>query len=63
MPKAIWNGTVIADAKDEEVEIVEGNVYFSSASVNQHNLRPSDKVTTCPWRVRPTITTWWSCRK
>jgi uncharacterized protein (DUF427 family) len=50
MPKAIWNGAVIADAKDDEVEIVEGNVYFSPASVNQNNLRASDKVTTCPWK-------------
>jgi uncharacterized protein (DUF427 family) len=50
MPKAIWNGAVIADAKDDEVEVVEGNVYFSPTSVNQHNLRPSDKETTCPWK-------------
>jgi uncharacterized protein (DUF427 family) len=29
MPKAIWNGAIIAEAAaDSEVEIVEQNVYF-----------------------------------
>jgi len=26
MPKATWNGAVIADAEADEVELVEGNV-------------------------------------
>jgi uncharacterized protein (DUF427 family) len=50
MPKAMWNGAVIAEAKNEEIEIVEGNIYFSPDSVNKSNLRPSDKETTCPWK-------------
>jgi uncharacterized protein (DUF427 family) len=50
MPKAIWNGAVIAEAPDSAVEVVEGNVYFPMDAVNQQYLAPSDKVTTCPWK-------------
>lgn len=50
MPKAIWNGSVIAEAKDNEVEIVEGNVYFPMSAVHQQYLQTSAKVTHCPWK-------------
>ena len=50
MPKAIWNGAVIAEAPDSVVEVVEGNVYFPMESVNRQYLAPSDKVTSCPWK-------------
>lgn len=50
MPKAIWNGAVIAEAPDSAVEVVEGNVYFPMESVNRQYLSSSDKVTTCPWK-------------
>ncbi len=50
MPKAIWNNTVIAEAPDSAVEVVEGNVYFPMDAVNRQYLSPSDKVTTCPWK-------------
>ena len=33
MPTATWNGAVIAEARDDEVEIVENNVYFPLSSV------------------------------
>ena len=48
MPKAVWNGAVIAESNDTEV--VEGNHYFPSESVNREYLEPSDKQTVCPWK-------------
>lgn len=50
MPKAVWNGTVIAEAKENEVEIVEGNIYFPMTSVQEQYLQASTKVTQCPWK-------------
>lgn len=50
MPTAIWNGAVIADARDDEVEIVENNVYFPLDRVRQEYLRPSSTHTTCHWK-------------
>jgi uncharacterized protein (DUF427 family) len=50
MHTATWNDVVIAKANDDEVEIVEGNVYFPLSAVNRDLLSPSDKVTTCPWK-------------
>jgi uncharacterized protein (DUF427 family) len=50
MPKAIWNGTVIAEASDDAVEIVEGNVYFPVEAVRPDVLRPSNTHTVCGWK-------------
>ena len=50
MPKAIWNNTVIAEAADDAVEIVEGNVYFPAEAVNRAYLQPSDTHTVCGWK-------------
>lgn len=50
MPQAIWQGTVIADAPSDAVEIVEGNVYFPVASVRSEYLQPSDHHTVCFWK-------------
>ena len=50
MPKAVWNGAVIAEAPDDAVEIVEGNVYFPMQSVNRQYLQPSDMTSTCHWK-------------
>ncbi|MGV7209578.1 DUF427 domain-containing protein [Oxalobacteraceae bacterium A2-2] len=50
MPTAIWNGAVIAAAQDDEVQIVENNVYFPPASVRQEYLRPSSHTSKCPWK-------------
>lgn len=50
MPKAIWNGTVIAEAPTDAIEVVEGNLYFPIASVNPAYLQPSDHHTVCGWK-------------
>ena len=50
MPKATWNSTTIAEAADDAVEIVEGNVYFPADSVKREYLQPSDTHTVCGWK-------------
>jgi uncharacterized protein (DUF427 family) len=50
MPIARWNNTVIAEAADDAIEMVEGNVYFPLASVASEYLRPSDTHTVCGWK-------------
>lgn len=50
MPTAIWNGVVIAEAGDDEVEIVENNVYFPPTSVKAEYLRASSHQSRCPWK-------------
>jgi uncharacterized protein (DUF427 family) len=50
MPHAIWNGAVIADAPDDQVEMVEGNVYFPRSAVNMDLLKESDTHTVCAWK-------------
>ena len=46
----MWNGAVIAEAPADQVEIVEGNVYFPPGAVKQDLLQPSDSHTFCPWK-------------
>jgi uncharacterized protein (DUF427 family) len=48
MPKAIWNGAVIAESA--ETVVVEGNHYFPPESVNRDYLQESQTQTTCPWK-------------
>jgi uncharacterized protein (DUF427 family) len=48
MPKAVWNGTVIAESDDTVV--VEGNHYFPRGSLRDDVLVPSDTHTVCPWK-------------
>lgn len=50
MPKATWNGAVIAEANDDSVEIVEGNVYFPPDAVNRDFLKESRTHSVCPWK-------------
>jgi uncharacterized protein (DUF427 family) len=50
MPHAIWNGAVIADAPDDQVEIVEGNVYFPRSAVRMELLEDSSTHTVCGWK-------------
>jgi uncharacterized protein (DUF427 family) len=50
MPKAVWNGAVIAQAEADDVRIVEGNVYFSPGSVDHTYLRESKTNTVCGWK-------------
>ena len=48
MPKAIWNGAVLAES--DRCEVVEGNYYFPPESINRQYFKESDKHTTCPWK-------------
>ena len=48
MPRAIWNGATLAES--DRTEVVEGNQYFPSESVNRSYLRDSTTHTTCPWK-------------
>ncbi len=48
MPKAIWNGKVIAES--EHVIILEGNSYFPPETINGEFFRVNNSHTTCPWK-------------
>jgi uncharacterized protein (DUF427 family) len=48
MPKAIWNGQIIAESEDHE--IVDNNVYFPPDAVRHEFMRESDKHTVCGWK-------------
>jgi len=48
MPKATWNGKVIASSDDTVV--VEENHYFPRESVDADLLQESRTTTTCPWK-------------
>lgn len=50
MPKATWNGVVVAEASDDTVKVVEGNVYFPPESVSQEHLSPSETTSRCHWK-------------
>lgn len=48
MPRAIWNGKVIAEA--DKFELVEGNVYFPPDTIKAEFFQPSQTHTTCGWK-------------
>lgn len=48
MPRAIWNGQVLASSDDTVV--VEGNHYFPPDSVHMQYFKPSDTHTICGWK-------------
>lgn len=48
MAKATWNGVVLAESND--VQVVEGNVYFPPDSLNRGVLQESASHTVCPWK-------------
>jgi uncharacterized protein (DUF427 family) len=48
MPKAVWNGAVLAQS--DRTEIVEGNHYFPSGSLNREYFKESPTHSTCPWK-------------
>lgn len=48
MPKAIWNGAVLAES--DETIMVEGNHYFPPDSVNWQHFEESKTHTTCWWK-------------
>jgi len=48
MPKAVWNGQVIAES--DRCEVVEGNQYFPPEAVKRELLKDSATHTTCGWK-------------
>jgi uncharacterized protein (DUF427 family) len=48
MPKAVWNGAILADS--DRCELVEGSYYFPPESINRKYFRESDMHTTCSWK-------------
>jgi uncharacterized protein (DUF427 family) len=48
MPKAIWNGEVIAES--DKTVMVEGNHYFPREAVKRDFLRDSSTNTVCGWK-------------
>ena len=48
MPKAIWNGVVLAES--DRCEVVEGNQYFPPDSLRREHLRESATHTVCSWK-------------
>jgi uncharacterized protein (DUF427 family) len=48
MPKATWNGAVLASS--DATRVVEGNHYFPIDAVDRTLLEPSDHHTTCGWK-------------
>ena len=48
MPKAIWNGVVLAES--DQTEIVEGNHYFPPQTINREYFKESSHHTTCHWK-------------
>jgi uncharacterized protein (DUF427 family) len=50
MPRAIWNGVVVAESP--HTEVVEGNHYFPPESIRREHFRPSSTHTVCGWKGR-----------
>lgn len=48
MPKAIWNGKVLAES--DKTQVVEGNHYFPPESLDPKLFQSSETRTTCPWK-------------
>lgn len=48
MPRAIWNGAVIAES--DATIVVEGNHYFPPEAVKREYLRDSQTHTICSWK-------------
>jgi uncharacterized protein (DUF427 family) len=48
MPRALWNGAVIADSN--RCIVVEGNQYFPADALKREFLRDSATRTVCAWK-------------
>lgn len=48
MPRATWNGAVLAES--DRCEVVEGNQYFPPQSINRAYFKTSDTHTVCSWK-------------
>ncbi len=48
MPKAVWNGAVLAES--DETIVVEGNHYFPPESINRDYFADSTNHSRCYWK-------------
>lgn len=48
MPRAVFNGTILAEA--DQTVVVEGNHYFPHDSLNWDHFQDSSAKTVCPWK-------------
>ncbi len=48
MPRAVWEGVVLAES--EHCVVVEGNQYFPANSIHREFFQPSDHTSVCPWK-------------
>lgn len=48
MPKAIWNGAILAES--DRTEVVEGNHYFPPDSIKREYFKDTNTHTSCPWK-------------
>ncbi len=48
MPKAVWNGVVLAES--DRCEVVENNYYFPPDAINRQYFKDSTTHTTCGWK-------------
>lgn len=48
MPRALWNGKVVAET--DRFETVEGNIYFPPDTIRREYFKPSDTHTVCSWK-------------
>ena len=48
MPRAIWNGVVLAES--DRTIVVEGNHYFPADAINRQYFQTSQTHTVCPWK-------------
>jgi uncharacterized protein (DUF427 family) len=48
MPKATWNGVVLAES--DKCEVVEGNQYFPPDSVKREYFKETSTHSVCPWK-------------
>lgn len=48
MPKAIWNGVILAES--DNCEVVEGNQYFPPDAIKREYFQETATHTTCGWK-------------
>ena len=48
MPKAIWNGVILAES--DNCEVVEGNQYFPPDAIKREYFQETTTHTTCGWK-------------
>ncbi len=48
MPKAMWNGAVLAES--EVTIVIEGNHYFPPSAIRTQHFKPSATQTVCGWK-------------